>query len=293
MGFEPDQHPSQVELVSKFTEQMKSTLKEVKTALAKSKDKMAQYYNQRHTTALKYRPVDRVYLDASDVHTTQPSQKLSHCPLGPFPIVQKVSNSAYHLCLPPAMKCIHPMFNMVKLTLAPDDPIIRRCAPPPPLLEIVDGEEEWVVDEILDSKVINQKLHYLVKWKDFRIKHNSWEPWNHVHALELVTEFYWWHPGALAAWHIQTMELNTISFQPTMVLGHHLLEGGVDVRGDPILIPTLTLTFLTPYSNPTPASQTPTLLVTPASNTSAWPPLYIPSHRCRTWTPDSILTHLS
>ena len=73
MGFEPDQHPSRVESVNEFTERMKSTLEEVKAALAKSKDDMAQYYNQRRTAAPEYRPGDRVYLDASDVHTTRPS----------------------------------------------------------------------------------------------------------------------------------------------------------------------------------------------------------------------------
>ena len=52
---------------------------------------------------------------------------------------------------------------MVKLTLAPIDSIAGRQIAPPPLLEIVDGEEEWVVEDILDSKVINQKLQYLVK----------------------------------------------------------------------------------------------------------------------------------
>ena len=46
--------------------------------------------------------------------------------------------------------------------------------PPPP--EIIDGEEEWVVKDILDSKIINRKLRYLVKWKDFGVEHNSWEP---------------------------------------------------------------------------------------------------------------------
>ena len=224
MGFEPDQHPSQVELVNEFMEQMKSTLEEAKAALAKSKDDMAWYYNQRCTAAPEYRPGDRVYLDASDVHTTRPSQKLSHRRLGPFPVVQKVGSSAYCLRPPLAMKHIHLVFNMVKLTLALDDPIIRRRAPPPPLPEIIDGEEEWVVEEILDSKVINQKLRYLVKWKDFGIKHNSWEPWDHVHAPDIVAEFYWRHPGA--AWHIRTTEFNTIPFQSTMVPGHHLLEGG-------------------------------------------------------------------
>ena len=74
------------------------------------------------------------------------------------------------------MKQIHPVFNVVKLTSAPDDPILRRRMPPPPPPEIIDGEEEWVVEDILDSKIINRKLRYLVKWKDFGVEHNSWEP---------------------------------------------------------------------------------------------------------------------
>ena len=77
MGFEPDQQPSRVESVNEFTEQMKGTLEEAKAALAKSKDDMARYYNQGQTTALEYKPGDKVYLDASDISTTRPSQ---NCP---------------------------------------------------------------------------------------------------------------------------------------------------------------------------------------------------------------------
>ena len=182
--------------MNEFTEQMQSTLEEAKSALAKSKDDMARYYDQRHVPALEYQPGDKVYPDASDVSTTHPSKKLSHWRLGPFPIEQKVGNGAYHLWLPAAMKHIHPVFNVVKLTPAPEDPIVGRHIPPPPLPEIIDREEEWVVEEILDSRVINQKLRYLVKWKDFGVEHNSWEPWDNVHALELVLDFYRRHPGA-------------------------------------------------------------------------------------------------
>jgi hypothetical protein len=88
----------------------------------------------------------------------------------------------------------------------PDD-----ASPPPPLPEIIDGEEEWVVEEILDSKFINRKLWYLVKWKDFSIEHNSWEPWDNVHAPELIADFYRRHPGA--ARQIRTMEFKAIPFQ--------------------------------------------------------------------------------
>jgi hypothetical protein len=46
MGFEPNQQPSKVEAVNEFADRMKSSLDEAWAALAKSKEDMAQYYNQ-------------------------------------------------------------------------------------------------------------------------------------------------------------------------------------------------------------------------------------------------------
>jgi hypothetical protein len=43
------------------------------------------------------------------------------------------------------------VFNVVKLTLALADTIPGRQAPPPPPPELVDGEEEYIVEEILNS----------------------------------------------------------------------------------------------------------------------------------------------
>ena len=93
------------------------------TALVKSKDDMAKYYDRRRTSAPEYQPGDKVFLDASDIHTTRPSRKLSHRRLGPFPVVKKVRNSVYRLRLPPSMSQLHPVFNVVKLTSALKDPI--------------------------------------------------------------------------------------------------------------------------------------------------------------------------
>ena len=57
------------------------------------------------------------------------------------------------------MKHLPPVFNIVKLTQAPMDPFTGRHVPPPPL---PNKEEEWIVEEIIDSKVMNWKLQYLV-----------------------------------------------------------------------------------------------------------------------------------
>ena len=70
MGFEPEQPLSRTESVNEFTEQMKTTLEEAKAALAKSKDDMTRYYNQKRVRAPEFNPGDQVYLDASDISSS-------------------------------------------------------------------------------------------------------------------------------------------------------------------------------------------------------------------------------
>jgi hypothetical protein len=297
MGFEPDQPPSRTESVNEFTERMKTTLEEAKAALVKSKDDMTRYYDQKRVRASEFNPGDKVYLDASDIQTTRPSKKLSHRHLGPFIVERKVGNSAYRLRLPQSMKRLHPVFNVVKLTPAPPDPFVGRHAPPPPPPEIVNGEEEWVVEEILDSRMMNRKLRYLVKWKDFGAEHNSWEPWDNVHAPELVMDFHRRHPGA--ARRIRTVEFNSIRFRPiplTTAPGRRFSEGGVDVRGHPNPPnPKTQSEFPTDPPNSVPQSEFPTdppnsVLKSDSPNNlpSSVPypdlptyPKYIPPHRRR------------
>jgi len=73
-----------------------------------------------------FKPGDQVYLDASDIKTMCPSLKLSHCRLGPFKIEYQVGSLAYHLKLPYRIRKLHPVFNMVKLSAAPEDLIPGR-----------------------------------------------------------------------------------------------------------------------------------------------------------------------
>ena len=61
------------------------------------------------------------------------------------------------------------------------------------------------MEEVLDSKVINQKLCYLVKWEGYRIEYNSWEPQENIHTLDLVMEFHRKHPGALSGDALQAL----------------------------------------------------------------------------------------
>ena len=163
MGFEPSQAPSRLETVSEFMEWMKSTTEEAKSAIHKAQEDMMQYYNRKRSLAPIYKPGDRVYLDVSDIKTTCPSPKLSHHRLGPFEIEHQVGPLAYHLKLSHRMRQLHPVFNVVKLSTALEDLILGRKlqVPPPPI--VVNGEEEWEVEEILDSRWHWRRFQFLVK----------------------------------------------------------------------------------------------------------------------------------
>jgi hypothetical protein len=101
MGFEPDQRPSKLEVVNKFVNRMKSTLDEAWAVLAKSKDDMARYYNQRRTPAPKFVVGKKVFLDTSDIHTTRPTKKFAHWFLGPYLVICPMGSHVYRLKLPP------------------------------------------------------------------------------------------------------------------------------------------------------------------------------------------------
>jgi len=176
MGFEP---------VNEFTNRMKDTLEEAKSALAKARDDMARYYNRHRSPAPTFSPGNMVYLDSEDIQTTRPLKKLSHCRLGPYSVERRVRKYAYRLVLPPPMRRLHPVFNVVKLSPAPDDLIVGRRRNPPPPPELVDGEEEYIVEDILNSRMFQRKLQYLVKWEGYGIEGNTWEySENLAHAPE-------------------------------------------------------------------------------------------------------------
>ncbi len=86
--------------------------------------------------------------------------------MGPFKIIKQITPVSYRLALPPQY-CISPTFHVSLLKAAGalrrvDDLDEARNQGPPPL--IIDGEEAYQVQEILDSQ-LGVVLQYLVDWK--------------------------------------------------------------------------------------------------------------------------------
>ena len=69
---------------------------------------------------------------------------------------------------------------------------------PPPLEPVtIEGEEEYEVDHIRDSKMFGRTLKYLVRWTGYGEGEDTWEPAKNLeHAQEKVREFHARNPGA-------------------------------------------------------------------------------------------------
>ena len=69
----------------------------------------------------------------------------------------------------------------------------RHAEPPPPV--VVEGELEYEVDQILDSRIFRGTLQYLVSWKGYDIGDCSWEPLeNLANCEESLEEFHCSYP---------------------------------------------------------------------------------------------------
>lgn len=113
----------------------------------------------------------------------RPMKKLADKYLDPFEIVQAVGKNAYRLSLSVGWK-IHSVFNVALL-----EPYVRRSGVISPAPDILDGEEEWEIETILDSRTHYGKLQYLVRWKGYPGQ-DQWEPATHLdHAKDSIEAF--------------------------------------------------------------------------------------------------------
>ena len=67
--------------------------------------------------------------------------------------------------------------------------------PPPPSVQLANGLE-YEVAPILNSKIMRNKLYYLVDWLGYPPSDRTWEPVNNVgNAQALVDDFHHRYPN--------------------------------------------------------------------------------------------------
>jgi hypothetical protein len=130
---------------------------------------------------------NKVWLDARNLKINTPSRKLSSRRYGPFEIVKQVSPVTYQIKLPPSMK-IHNVFH-VDLLIPYHETDAYGTAYPQPPPELIDGEEEYEVEEIIADRIHRHKQQYLVKWLGYPHSENSWVDAKDLHSPGLLAEY--------------------------------------------------------------------------------------------------------
>jgi hypothetical protein len=122
-----------------------------------------------------------------DTMRQQQSRKLLPRYIGPFPIKKVLNSHVYEIDFPQNIK-IDNRINRRHLK-AYREPNLKTLPNPPPAVEI-EGESEYEVESVLDTKVKHGKRYYLVRWKGYGIKEDSWEPEEYLrNAPEKIAVF--------------------------------------------------------------------------------------------------------
>ena len=79
-------------------------------------------------------------------------------------MLKRIGSSAYKLELPPGLTRLHDVFHTSLISLDPNDPLPGQIQEPPGPIQI-DNEEEWEVEQILDSRFYYGRVQYRVKWR--------------------------------------------------------------------------------------------------------------------------------
>ncbi|MEE6526451.1 hypothetical protein FKM82_027115 [Ascaphus truei] len=147
------------------------------------KKKQADRHRQRPPD---FAPGQKVWLSTKNIRLKVTSPKLAPRFIGPFPILKRINPVTYRLKLPATMK-IPSAFHCSLLKPFVPNPQIQHITPSP---RLVNGQEEFEVQSILDSRISRGGLQYLVHWRGFGPEERAWIPQVQVHAPRLVRAFH-------------------------------------------------------------------------------------------------------
>jgi len=135
----------------KFIEKMKEIQEEAKAALGKAQADMKKYADKKRSDVEEYKVGDLVMLSTKNLKYQmigRRTEKLTERFVGPYKVKKIVSSNAVELELPNIVK-IHPVVNVSRIRRYVGQ--VEGQKKEQPALVIIEGEEEWEVERILNK----------------------------------------------------------------------------------------------------------------------------------------------
>src|SRR6267142_261637 len=194
MGFIPRahqaEHSSKVPTIELHREQIREARKQALEAMKRAQELLGCKSTQR-----LYQKGQKVWPEGTNLHTTHPTVKLRPKHYGPFKVIDVLGPTTYCLELPAQWKIHNAFHGSLLLPYYETKEHGRNFPEPAP--DLIEGQPEWKVKEILDSRRYRRKLQYLIRWKGYSDTHNSWEPKEAIKAPVLLAAFYGRNPEAI------------------------------------------------------------------------------------------------
>jgi len=162
IGFE-ERRKGKYETAGEFAKKMKRIQKEAKAVLGKAQEEMKKFVNRKRRKKEEYRVGDLVLLSTKDLKWQMKgrrSEKLTKHFVNPYKIKEIVSSNTIELELPKSIK-IHPVVNVSKVRLYKLQVEGQKKILPKPV--IIEGEEKFKVEKILNKKMVRGKEKFLVR----------------------------------------------------------------------------------------------------------------------------------
>jgi len=161
MGFEV-RRKGKYKGAEKFVTKMKEIQEEAKVILEKVQKEMKKYADRKRAEVNEYKVGDLVILSTKDLKyqmIKRRTEKLTERFVGPYKIKKIVSTNAVELELLATIK-IYPVVNVSRIQRYVGQVEGQRKEQPAPV--IIEGEQEWEVERILNKQWIRGKDKYLV-----------------------------------------------------------------------------------------------------------------------------------
>jgi len=188
-----DTPTSSVPAVDHFLTAQATTLTLAQDALQRAQDHQEAQANKRRRDH-KYKVGDKILLRATNItipaDSVRPADKLRPQFLGPFTLLEQHSPVTFRVELPPFYK-IHDVFHVdtFRPYLPSPESLGTRVAAPPDT-SLVDGEEEYEVDEILKYRFYRRQHQFLVSFKGYGREADEWLPVSNLdNCMDMVTAF--------------------------------------------------------------------------------------------------------
>jgi len=189
MGFE-GRKKGKYEGAEKFIEKMKEIQEEAKAALGKAQADMRKYADRKRSDVEEYKVGDLVMLSTKDLKyqmVGRRTEKLTERFVGPYRIKKIILSNAIELELLSTVK-IHPVVNVSRIRRYVGQVEGQKKEQLLPV--IIEREEKWEVERILNKRRIRGKDKYLVCWKEFTAESNTWEGRENLkNTKEVIEEF--------------------------------------------------------------------------------------------------------